>query len=314
MRNILLTLLTALLLTSCEYKDLCYDHSHWATVKVTFNWEKEPNATAKGMTVIFYNLDDPTAEPIRYDLPLEGGTVRLVAGRYRALTYNNDTETILYRGNDYGQTVEAYTRESSIEEGTRLTRAGMPRAPGTEREKVILEPDPLWGCLSQTFTLQEDDRDVSLVLYPEHRYNTITVTIINVPNLQYSGSFAGAMSGLSEARWMATGIPSDILASQAFEAYSVSGTTIQMKFRVFGHCPHEKGKHIFTVYAILADGSQWYYTMDVTEKMHDSAATDKDENINITIDGLPVPKPIVNGSGFQPTIDGWQGEEIEITM
>ena len=34
----------------------------------------------------------------------------------------------------------------------------------------------------------------------------------------------------------------------------------------------------------------------------------------VEVDGLPVPKPIVNGSGFQPTIDGWQGVEIEVSM
>jgi hypothetical protein len=28
---------------------------------------------------------------------------------------------------------------------------------------------------------------------------------------------------------------------------------------------------------------------------------------------LPVPKPIVNGSGFQPTIDDWQGTEIDVS-
>ena len=36
--------------------------------------------------------------------------------------------------------------------------------------------------------------------------------------------------------------------------------------------------------------------------------------IHIDIEELPVPKPIVNGSGFQPTIDGWQGVEIDVNM
>ena len=318
----------ALLLTSCEYKDLCYDHNHWATVKVTFDWQKAPEAITRadgqqqqglGMTVLFYNLDEPGAEPIRYDFGLEGGTARLEAGTYRAVCYNNNTETILYRGmNDYS-TLEAYTRQSSIEEGTLLTRSGMPRAQGTETEPVILEPDPLWGSCSEPFTLKHDDRDVSLVLYPEHRFQTLTVIITNVPNLQYTGQFGGAMSGLSASRWMAAGFPSEQLATQAFTASIIDATTLQMKFRIFGHCPHlEEGienQHIFTIYAILADGSKWYYTINVTDKVHEGGSiSEQEEELDIAIDGLPVPKPIVNGSGFQPTIDGWQGVEIEVGM
>ena len=74
--------------------------------------------------------------------------------------------------------------------------------------------------------------------------------------------------------------------------------------------------HLLTIYAILADGSKWYYTNDVTDQMHDSSSsTPTDDNhIYIELDDLPVPKPIVNGSGFQPTIDGWQGVEIEVGM
>ena len=312
-------------LTSCEYKDLCYDHNHWATVKVTFNWQKAPDAFTRadgqqqqnmGMTVLFYNLDEPGAEPIRYDFGLEGGTARLEAGTYRAVCYNNNTETILYRSMNYWNSLEAYTRQSSIEEGTLLTRSGMPRAQGTEGEPVILEPDPLWGSCSEPFTLKHDDRDVSLVLYPEYRYQTLTITIINVPNLQYTGQFGGAMSGLAASRWMASGLFGENLATQAFTASVIDATTLQMKFRIFGHCPHLaegiENPHIFTVYAILADNSKWYYTIDVTDKIHEYGLSDKD--INITIDGLPVPKPIVNGSGFQPTVDGWQGVEIEVGM
>ena len=36
--------------------------------------------------------------------------------------------------------------------------------------------------------------------------------------------------------------------------------------------------------------------------------------MEIEVSGLPIPKPIVNGSGFRPTIDTWQGVEIEIGM
>ena len=337
-------LLSFLLLTSCDYKDLCYDHNHWVEVRVIFDWQQADSASTKallapetpgvGMTVLFYNMDSPLSEPIRYDLPgRDGGTVRLHPGTWRAIAYNYDTETILYRGMESIATLEAYTRKSSIEEGTQLSRAGMPRAPSTENEPVILEPDPLWGCYSEPFTITMDDAvhnsqlptpnselltPNSLTLYPTLRVCEVTVTIHNVPNLQYTGQFAGALSGLAGSVWMESARLGDGVVTQAFTASATDDTTLQMKFHIFGHCPQagsgDINRHILSVYAILADGTQWFYNEDVTGQMHDILKNPKRYEIFLDLYDLPVPKPIVNGSGFRPTVDGWMGEEIEVTM
>ena len=312
-----------LLLTSCEYKDLCYDHNHYGDVTVSFDWSKEPGRKVEGMTVLFYNLDAPASEPLRYDfVGMDGGRARLLPGTYRALAYNYDTETILYREMSSAETLEAYTRQSSIEEGTQLSRAGMPRATDAEDEMVILEPDPLYGAESEAFTV-EIDGQCNVVMTPESRVTEFTATITNVPNLQYTSQFGGALTGLSPSVAMASGVPGEGHVTQAFTASVVGDSTIVMHVRIFGHCPHaaagEFWPHILTVYAILADGSKWYYNINVSDKMHvsgpdPSGPAGHKEEIQIEVDGLPVPKPIVNGSGFQPTIDGWQGVEIEVSM
>lgn len=333
-----------MLLSSCHYKDLDYEGVQWVEVNVVFDWTG-PNATKApaipaadkpgvGMTVLFYNLNSPAVEPIRYDLPGRlGGTVRLYPGKWRAIAYNYDTETILYRGMADITTLEAYTRISSVEEGTQLSRSGMPRADRTEDEDVILEPDPLWGAAGDVFTLTDDDittpadvnpKRTTITLYPTTRVYEVTVTILNVPNLQYSNQFGAALSGLAPSVWMETAVPGEGSVTQAFSGGPIDETTLQMRFRTFGHCLHadqgDINPHILTIYVILSDGSKWYYTVDVTDQLHptdgDPSGDDDDDDhtISIVVDGLPIPKPIVNGSGFHPTIDGWQGVEIEVTM
>ena len=37
-------------------------------------------------------------------------------------------------------------------------------------------------------------------------------------------------------------------------------------------------------------------------------------NVHIVLDGLPLPKPIVNGGGFQPSVDEWQSVDVDIEM
>ena len=37
-------------------------------------------------------------------------------------------------------------------------------------------------------------------------------------------------------------------------------------------------------------------------------------NVHIVLDGLPLPKPITNGGGFQPEVEPWKPVEIDLKM
>lgn len=316
-----------LLLTfaSCkaDLRELCLDHNHSANVSVAFDWQQAPQMNPQGMTVLFYNQQQPGAEPERYDFTgSEGGNARLLAAPYQAVAYNYDTETILYRSDGTPTSLEAYTRQSSIEEGTQMAIAtrgyDMPRAPGSEDEIVVLEPDPLCGAISSPFQLGTGDTQ-AITLTPQMRTEEVVITIHHVPNLQYTSQFGGAVSGLAPSVYMASGKAGTGRVTQAFTGYAAGDSTVVMRFRIFGHCPDaDLGihvPHLLTVYAILADGSKWYHTQDVSAQMDEVTITPIEEKVvNIEIEELPIPKPIVNGSGFQPTIDGWQGIEIEVGM
>ena len=320
----ILMLMSVVVLCSCEAKlrDLYYDENSWNTVQVLFDWQEAPEAKPQGMTVLFFNeLQDK--EPERYDFSgTKGGTASLMFGAYRAIAYNYDTETILYRNMASWQTLEAYTRQSSIEEGAQIiSRGAMPMASGTESEPVILEPDPFWAGAGEPIKVTANESPTTTVT-PSSRIETVEVDIYNVPNLQYTGQIGGALSGLSPGVKVATGELMEGSATQSFTCQRIDDTTLRMRFHIFGHCPHHvegiHNRHMLTVYAVLADNSKWYYTLDVTEQIHNAKAEEEEEKaerITLYIDeGLPIPKPIVNGSGFQPNIDGWQGVEIEVGM
>lgn len=61
----------------------------------------------------------------------------------------------------------------------------------------------------------------------------------------------------------------------------------------------------------MSDGSKNYYTFDVTRQVDDAADP---RDVHIILDSLSLPKPIVNGGGFQPVVDEWQNVEVEIPM
>lgn len=332
-----LLLSSCLAFTSCDYKDLCYDHHHLVSFRVLFDWSNVPDAQPEGMTVLFYNLEEPGSNPVRVDLPgREGGVVKLQPGYYRAVAYNSDTESILLRNGESWNTITAYTRGSSIEEGTMLSRGPIPRAAGTDDEDVILEPDMLYACagdpfrlkITDAYTTYDDNKEgaggiasyelYSITLKPNQRVRKVNLYVTNVQNLNYSTQFGGALSTLSPSVVLCDGQLGDIPVSQAYTLFqSQSGDSqLETHFNIFGHCPNLSegiaNSHIVTIYAVLGDGTKWYYTVDVTDQLHDPVQNPDEYNLNIYIDGLPVPKPIVNGSGFVPTLDGWDEHVFEV--
>lgn len=52
--------LLCLLLTSCNHRELCYDHEHWIDLQVAFDWSEEPAAAPATMVVWFFPADAET--------------------------------------------------------------------------------------------------------------------------------------------------------------------------------------------------------------------------------------------------------------
>ena len=261
LRALGLLLAATLLLAACDYKELCYDHRHYIDMKVIFDWQKSPDADVAGMTVLCYSQTKTSAEPVRYDYTgMKGGTAQLTQDTYRAATYNYDTEAILYRNMQSAAALEAYTRQSTIEEGTRLaafTRGyPMPKARGAEDEPVILEPDPLWATVGSDVELTQAVNPDLITLLPQPCTRHVNITINNVPNLGYTSDFGASLSGLSPSYEIAAHEPGNGAATEAF-SMRVSGTsTLTGSLCIFGHCPHQSedeiNQHILTIYAILA--------------------------------------------------------------
>ena len=88
-------------------------------------------------------------------------------------------------------------------------------------------------------------------------------------------------------------------------------STLTADFLVFGQNGSVNPVHKLVVYVIMSDGSKNYYTFDVSRQVDEAADP---HNVHILLDGLPLPKPIVNGSGFRPTVDDWQNVDVNIPM
>ena len=297
-----------LLLMSCEHKELCYDCSRTIKIQVIFDWRNTPNVTPETMRLYLFPLDGGKPEAYEFT-DYRGGDINVPAGRYRALCVNSDTESVLYRNIDFFGSFEAYAPDGVLS----VRGFSVPRVKGTSEERIARSPDRLYSDRLDDVTIELSKENQTVVLYPELSVCRYRVKIMNVSNLKYisSNGLSGALSGMSGGLLMG---PNDLtldVVTVPFEVVSDGISTLTADFWVFGQIGLDGPVHQLVIYVIMADGSKNYYTFDVSRQVDEAADP---HNVHILLDGLPLPKPIVNGGGFHPTVDEWQNIYVDVPM
>lgn len=304
-----------LVLDGCGY-ELCYDHPHTGSLRVVFDWRNAAGASPQSMSLYLFPADGE-GEPLRYEFTdIAGGVISVPAGTYHAACLNSDTELVLYRNTGSRETFECYTRSTALLEnygayGVRPET--VPRAEGTETERVSLSPDMLWSGNTEGVAVAKDSGG-TLMLYPEETVCHYTVTVRNAENLRYAAALAGSLTGMAGGVLPAIEKVSDERVTVPFDAVkSQDRASLHARFLTFGHHTQQEEEchHTLVIYAVLSDNVKWYYTYDVTDQVH--SAPDP-RHVDITLDGLPLPKPIQNGNGFHPDIDEWQTVKVDVTL
>lgn len=304
-------LLLGFLSCSCQYKELCRDHNHGVNVPVEMDWSRyESIPDVPSMSLEFVNADSRDA--IDYRIPgCHGGSVRLCCGSWEALTWN-ETESVTLRRELSGMNADICIcgRTGSLQEGTQIvSKADMPLSAGALAQRVVQQPERIWAGNS-AFDLQETGEEggvepVRLTLFK--RTTTIQLRIMNVKNIEYCAEFGAAISGLSAGITLCGARELAEAVTQAIPLQKEADGSLTGRMECFGHSPAADTPHMLTVYAVLGDGTKWYSSMDISGQMHREG-----NEIEVVIDNLPLPKPIVNGSGFRPEVDDWQEVYIYI--
>lgn len=273
MKKLFIYLFAALAVASCEHKDLCYDHSHTIDVEVVFDWRNASEAAPESMSLYLFPTNG--GEALRYEFTdCGGGTIRVPVGNYGALCLNSDTENVTYRNTDQKTTFEVSTRTTDLLSGLSalgVRSDGVPRADGTETERVALPPDELWSDCTEGIELKQTAAAQTIVLYPELSVCRYTVEIRNAENLKYVSGISGSLSSL--AGGLLPGVGYDAISEECVTipfdaAVSADKTLVTGSLLAFGHCAATQNAHQLTIYAVLADESKWYYTYDVTDQIH----------------------------------------------
>lgn len=309
--------LTAFLLSlqSCDHKELCYDHDHAVGISIKFDWRYSPEANPTSMYMYFFPVGGDYKTLAREFRGKNGGGVELIINRtYDALCFNSNLKNIVFRNIASRETVEAYTKNATTIPNTGISTATLPRADGTSSERMAMECDSLWAAGSKSgITLSLGDVVKEYVLYPQRRFCSYSVKILNVKNSdKVSSSMGATLSGLAGGVTLLDGQRNSEIVTVPF-AVNLNGKDgiIEGHFNCFG-CSADTDVLIrLIIYTKLTDETKWYYVYDVTSQVREAADP---YNVEIVLSELPVPDIINGGSGFNPDVNGWNRVDITVNM
>lgn len=314
-----------LLATACEHKELCYHHAHMETVRVEFDWRYAPDADPAGMCVWFYPADG--GQPSRFDLGKEGGNVTITRGDYNIITYNNDYETVYLSSRSDFKTHEIVTLSGGLFEP--LGYSGYPSSRG---ERVTICPEKLWGCTAvetviaklgvSYICVPEEDKDEYLgrpveieehviTLYPHALCSTYSFEIHGIENRDDILRTSGSLSSMSSSLLLHDESMGEELVTLPFGVeHGDLDAPMTGEFLTFGH-EHGDETHAFLLYVWRADGTRWYYNVDVTEQIR--TAPDR-RRVHLVIHCTMEPEALDLDEGSDADIDDWDSEDHDIYM
>lgn len=219
-------------LTACEHKDLCYDHPHFATVRVVFDWTKISNHDKpEGMRVVFYPTDDESNTWI-FDFPGgEDGEVELPENDYRVICFNYDTDGMVWKENGSYTLFTADTRDVRSPDNQTMA-VTPPWLCGDHIDRVILKDIP-------------EGSTKIIRLTPVNMVCHYTYEVNGIRGLDRVADLRAALSGMSGSLNMSgDSLPAGLSESLLFDGM-VSRNQIIGGFYTFGHSALEGEPNVF---------------------------------------------------------------------
>lgn len=308
MRIALVKILTVLFLAAaaaCDHKELLYPGKGMQVVSVSFNWRNAPEADPAGMTVIFFPSEG--GDIWRFDISgRNGGAVKVPAGQYNVLAFNNDAySTLLGNISDF-RTLYAYTAEYS------------PRTWFSPRTPTRGMPNPIWSASSENVTIADactcsssGERQI-LTLNPRPVNSLYDVVAEDVDNLTSASNIGATLGGMA---WAVTlwdrrlyQNPTDL----PFLMHPSGPTTAEASFHPFGN-DSESSSNILTLYFLLKDGTEKIFEFDVSEQVKDAPDP---RHVKIKVSGIELPEinpsDTIGNNGLEVNVDGWNTVRIDM--
>lgn len=308
--------LTALSLSSCQYKDL-EDESPWArrpTVTVGFDWSAV-DSIPSGMRVAFYSVGNDGEYSQGYtffDIGNRDSTIRIAAGTYDVTAWNNDCSHVYTSGYASRNTVNATTLTASSH-GLYVMDEILDSI--YNGQKVLDYPDYMVHANRTQVQILQDVDNQRVILRPDSMVITIDVHLGGIRGLENCKNIRSAINNMRGRRYMAFDNLTEEKVSIAFEAFpNVADSCVNARFWVFGIEPEALTQDLRTLVTFFwMRGGRVFLPLDVTEAF--VGLKEDDTHVVISMPDLDIDlNDYIKKGGMDVDVDNWNEEFHGITF
>jgi len=325
-------------LTSCDNKELCFDHWDHAlrySVDYRTDWSREwqyPSEggidwqagwSAYGFGIGYDDLRPTKPYGVRAqvytdgrnnensNIPADGGIVNMTPGEHQILFYNNDTEYIVFNDINSSAQATATTRSRS-----RATYIGNSTLTDKEEENTVNPPDFLYGHYIDSYTAEKVQVApvVNVTMKPlVFRY---LVRYHFDHGLNHVALGRGALAGMAASVYLTDGHTGNDVATVLYDC-EVKPWGIEAIVNTFGvpdypnpDYSRASGSFGLNLEVKLVNGLMLNFDFDVTGQI-----VRQPRGGVIEVGGINIPDELVqnNGGAFDVGVDDW-GEYEDITI
>lgn len=316
------------LLSSCRYKELCYDHDHQKDynliLKLNLDLDlnldlgldvdidvKDSSESAikvpSHMVVCFYDSESDILRDMEFVGPY-GGPLQVAPGTYNMVVYSFDTEFTQIRGENKINTLEAFTSDiTSIKSPlfARFTKKDSTVAPGP----IIYTPDHLLVTRKEVVIpdYSTEERVITVEATASTIMDTYSFEVTNITGIEYVSSVEAFITNQAKSNFFGIGMLNSTPATIYFPMDVNRKTGIfETTFNTFGKLSGESRSYLHIV-IINSEGKSVTFVTDITNQF-----ANPDRSIVIE-DSIVIPPP-GGGGGIAPTVEEWNEEIHDVPI
>jgi len=311
------------LLTSCDYKDLCYDHNHNEEGYVVLQLQLKLDLDLKldvdvemhtkieqpeYMKVCLYDPESGVLKDVEY-IKGDRGPLHAASGVYNMVVYAFGTEWTQIRGENDVNTLEAFTSDISSVKANALasfTRAGDDETPGP----IIYTPDHLLVAhkLIEIPEIRNEDIVVTLQASAATIIETYSFEVRTVIGAEYISSAEAFVTNQARSNFFGRGEVNKEPATISFPMYVDKELgRLKTTFNTFGKLPGESRSYLH-ILLVDTDGKTYHVSADITDQF------EKEDHEIIIEEEVDIPQPQGAGGGIAPTVDQWEEENHDVPI
>lgn len=270
--------------------------------------------------VCFYDAE--SHELVAEDfLPPEGGFVSVSAGAYDILVYGLGTEVTQVEGTRTRAGAYAFSSPTGARVKLRSAQVKADDGDGEDEDDgagqpVIYEPDHLMTgrIAGAVIPVHPEGESESVVLESEFKQCTESWSLefLAVEGTEYIASAEAYIIGQAAGRYLwdsrSTNHPASLVCPLVPDTEKGHLWTV---FNTFGKYPQAESDVVVDVLVTTTGGARCSFIFDVTDQWLNPDNTAH----RIVIDTLmEIPDENYSGGGFEPIVDEWDGEEIDVII